>query len=77
MMIQEIRAMPVILDGKKLGKIHESVFRSSHIVRKIQYWLEKKVPPEIILELIGEMEAPPFEPTSSGITTTTPWDPTI
>jgi hypothetical protein len=36
--------------------VHESVFRSYHIVEKVKGLLERKTPPDVILELINMME---------------------
>jgi hypothetical protein len=52
--IAQIRAKPTVMDDA--GKIHESVFRSFHIVSKIKNFLQRGVPTDVILELIDEME---------------------
>lgn len=36
------------------GNIHESVYRCYHVLEKVRYWLQKKVPAEMILEYIEE-----------------------
>ncbi len=58
MRISEIQKMPTVID-KDLGGWHESVVRSYQILAKVKYYLLKKVPTEIILELIDEMELRP------------------
>jgi len=55
--IRHIRAYPVVWDDPDgPGKIHESILRSFHIVRQVQYWLAEGVPANIILELVEELQ---------------------
>lgn len=49
-----IRCMPTAMDDP--GKVHESVFRSYHVLEKTKNMLERGVPASFILELIREME---------------------
>ena len=60
MKLAEIRQMPRVSDdikGIELGcKLHESCFRSFHLLQKVKYYLENAVPSKIILELIEEVE---------------------
>ncbi len=56
--IADIRAMP--RDTKAMGDYarpyHESSFRAYHIVQKVQDLLRRGTPPDVVLELIREME---------------------
>ena len=51
MKIKEIMDYPEIVDN-----VHESVYRSFQILEKVKYYLSKNVPPEIVLEIIEEMQ---------------------
>ena len=57
-MIKEIRSYPTVHEN-----IHESIFRSYHILEKVKELLEKKTSGDIVLELINEMEEPEEEET--------------
>lgn len=56
MRIIDIHALPTTMDNA--SKIHESVFRSFHILEKAKEYLALGVPPGVILDLIAEMEWP-------------------
>ena len=51
MKIREIAELPTTENN-----FHESILRSYQILEKVKYYLDKKVPFSIILELIEEME---------------------
>lgn len=61
MRVSEIMHIPTSLDHR-----HESLYRAHHILQKVKTWLQRDVPPALILELIEDMEAPavtpPFDP---------------
>ena len=38
------------------GAVHESIFRSFHILEKVKILLERGTPTKVVLELIDEME---------------------
>lgn len=62
MTFTEIRKIPTTIDLNKWehapGGIHQSVFRSYHIVGKIIEMCEQKVSHEIMLEIIADLMSP-------------------
>ena len=58
MTISEIRAMPTKVCGADLGSdwLSESALRAYHILEKVKELLAKKTAPDVVLELIAEME---------------------
>lgn len=60
MKITDIVEMPTVVDRDKIPLgckgVHESTLRAYNILCKVKYYLYKKVPAEIISELIDEME---------------------
>ena len=58
MKITEIQQMPTCINVIPQGAtgVHESCVRSYQILEKVKYLLNKKVPSEIVIELINEME---------------------
>ena len=64
MLLSEIRNMPTTVDlaSDVPDKIHESLFRSWHIVAKIEELCEAKTPHSVILELIADMRCAPNKP---------------
>lgn len=65
-MIDEIRDYPTELTPKQvkldmkekpgLAGWHESLMRSYHIVQKVKSMLELGTPPEVVLDIINDME---------------------
>lgn len=49
--IQHIQKKPIVHEN-----IHESIFKSYHILEKVVRYLELNTPNEVILELIAEMK---------------------
>ena len=62
MKLNEIRKQPtttgeMIRDvGERDPRIHESVFRSFHIVDKIKELLKKGTPPDVLIEIIEDLQ---------------------
>lgn len=57
MTLHEIRDFPTTIDtGPNSGRVHESVLRSYQIVQKVKELLGQGVPPEVLLEIIGDLE---------------------
>jgi hypothetical protein len=57
--LAEIRETPVVLDTGN-GRVHESVFRSWHCLRKVREYLlmarkGDRMPPEVLLEIIDDL----------------------
>lgn len=52
----DIRRMPTTLD-----MVHESVFRSYHVLEKVQELLRQQTPARVILEVIEDLQSEPFE----------------
>lgn len=73
MKMYEIRRMPTTSDGltqdvDKPLKIHESVFRSFHIVDKVVELCTKEVPYDLIIEIIHDLQTMPnYHPSLDGI----------
>jgi len=69
MKLNEIRRIPVLSSeftreaGDIDPKLHESVFRSFHIVEKVVELLKKRTPPEIIIEIIEDLKDAPIPDT--------------
>ena len=51
MKFSEIRKMPTTYDN-----VHESVFRSYHILEKVKELIEQKTPAYVMIELINDMQ---------------------
>ena len=60
MKIHEIKKMPTLfkLSDTATGGIHQSLFRSYHLLDKVVDWLQKGVCPEVVLEMIEDIETP-------------------
>ena len=56
MKIKDITKMQTAEDN-----LHESLFRSYHILEKVKDYLHRKVPDDVIIELIEEMEQEELE----------------
>ena len=57
MKIREIQEMPTcVLMPNGYNATHESTLKAYQILQKVKYYLEEKVPVQIVLELIKEME---------------------
>lgn len=50
MSIREIAKLPTVIDG-----VHESCFRSYHILRYVESLLEQGTPPTVSLQLLREL----------------------
>lgn len=61
MSIIEINKVPTVVSKDNLGEnstgAHESILRSYNIVMKVKDLLRRKVPADVVLELIEEMES--------------------
>lgn len=55
MTIQEIATMPTAIDN-----VHESVYRSYHILKYVEALLARNTPPAVALQLLRELQG--FEP---------------
>lgn len=65
MTLEEIRAMP--LDAAAFA-IHESIFRSYHIVDKVVELLKEDCPAKVVLEIIEDLRnAKWVKPTDNGL----------
>ncbi len=66
MKIIEIIPLPTSVEGNFPNGVHESIFKSFHILEKVKKLLEYQTPYPVILELITEMETDsssfPFNP---------------
>ena len=58
MRITEIQKMPTCINVIPQGatSVHESCLRAFNILNKVKDLLNKKVPSDVVLELINEME---------------------
>jgi len=58
MKISEIRQLQTAISEIPSGAkaVHESAFRSYHILQKVKDLLARNVPVDVILELVAEME---------------------
>lgn len=57
MTLHEIRDFPTSIDtGPNSGRVHESVLRSYQIVQKVKELLNQDVAPQVILEVIDDLE---------------------
>lgn len=50
--LAHIREMPTVVN-----EVHESVYRSWHILHYVEWLLERETPNDVILALIRDMEA--------------------
>ena len=57
MKISEIAHLPTTVQAHEEYPTHESILRSYQILERVKAWLSWDVPSDVILELIGEMEA--------------------
>jgi len=59
MKIHAISKLPTTVDSIPDGSkgVHESVLRAYNILRRVKEWLERGVPPGVILDLVSEMES--------------------
>lgn len=55
MTLSEIRKMPTGLDPESPGPIHESVFRSYHVLGKVREWLLEGTPSSVIVEMMDDL----------------------
>ena len=55
MRLFEIMQLPEVIT-RGGDQIHESVFRSHHLLKQVKDWLRYDVPPNVILQLIEEVE---------------------
>lgn len=64
MQISEIQKLPVCVSEIPRGcsGVHESTLRAYHILDRTKDYLRRGVPPEVVLELIREMEEFPLDP---------------
>ncbi len=61
MILSEIRQMPKTMTKKEVTGVlnegmHESLFRSYHIVQKVKELVDAKTPHAVILEIIRDLE---------------------
>lgn len=61
MSLNEIRMMPTARPISSDGAVHESIFRSYHIVQKVRELLEAKTPHGVILEIVTDLQNAPKE----------------
>lgn len=65
MKIAEIKKMPCVLHvpgpyrGSIIGKYHESLTRSYHLLAKVKELLEAGTPGSVVLEIIEDVEGVP------------------
>jgi len=54
--LYEIRECPTVLEVNSNQKYHESIFRSYQLLEKVKELLARKVPSDVILEIIRDTE---------------------
>lgn len=64
MRIIDIANLPTIIEEIPPSSegVHESIFRSYHILEKAKWMLQEGTPPQVVLDLIEEMEVAGIEP---------------
>lgn len=58
MTIRQIMEMPTVVTEVPCGcsGVHESVLRAYNILERVKEWLSSRVPADVILDLIDELE---------------------